>query len=307
MTRRISVKSLFAKHLHPALLTLLLTLPGPAAAQDRLNIYTVNYPLQYFAERIAGDRAEVHLPAPPDVDPAFWMPDRDIIQQYRQSDLLLLNGAGYAKWTHHVSLPRRRSLDTTRAVRDRYLATATGPRHKHGPGGEHQHGGTAFTTWLDPTLAIAQADAVRQALTRLRPTDTETFDTRFEQLRGELQALDRQLDAITSQKPDLPLLASHPVYQYLAGRYGLNLKSLHWEPDSEPDPAQWQALDARLQQHPARWMLWENDPLPAIAERLAARGISVVVYRPAGNRPADGDLMTVMQENARSLMRAFDD
>jgi zinc transport system substrate-binding protein len=30
------------------------------------------------------------------------------------------------------------------------------------------------------------------------------------------------------------LLASHPVYQYLARRYGLNLRSLVWETDEVP-------------------------------------------------------------------------
>ncbi|MEA3275247.1 MAG: hypothetical protein U9Q81_08160, partial [Pseudomonadota bacterium] len=42
------------------------------AASERLVLYTVNYPLQYFAERIAGEHAQVVFPAPADVDPAFW-------------------------------------------------------------------------------------------------------------------------------------------------------------------------------------------------------------------------------------------
>ena len=37
----------------------------------KLVIYTVNYPLAYFAERIGGDLVAVHFPAPEDVDPAF--------------------------------------------------------------------------------------------------------------------------------------------------------------------------------------------------------------------------------------------
>lgn len=38
-------------------------------------VYTVNYPLAYFAERIAGDSVNVVFPTPPDIDPAFWSPD----------------------------------------------------------------------------------------------------------------------------------------------------------------------------------------------------------------------------------------
>jgi len=52
---------------------------SPAIAEsesgEKITVYTVNYPLKYFAQRIAGDRATVVFPAPPDVDPVFWMPD----------------------------------------------------------------------------------------------------------------------------------------------------------------------------------------------------------------------------------------
>ena len=49
---------------------------APVAEQtaDTLVIYTVNYPLAFFAERIGGDLVEVVFPAPVDEDPAFWSP-----------------------------------------------------------------------------------------------------------------------------------------------------------------------------------------------------------------------------------------
>jgi zinc transport system substrate-binding protein len=70
---------------------------APAAAAERLVVYAVNYPLQYFAQRIAGDYAEVVLPVPTGVDPAFWQPDAAGIGGFQRADVILLNGAGYAK------------------------------------------------------------------------------------------------------------------------------------------------------------------------------------------------------------------
>ena len=43
-----------------------------SASADRLSVYVVNYPLKYFAERIAGEHATVILPVPAGNDPAFW-------------------------------------------------------------------------------------------------------------------------------------------------------------------------------------------------------------------------------------------
>ena len=84
----------------------------PSAA-GKLLIYTVNYPLAYFAERIGGDSVEVVFPAPDGIDPAFWQPTTTDILGYQSADLILLNGAGYAKWLSRVSLPAAGLVDTS--------------------------------------------------------------------------------------------------------------------------------------------------------------------------------------------------
>ncbi|MEJ2085889.1 MAG: zinc ABC transporter substrate-binding protein, partial [Acidobacteriota bacterium] len=63
-----------------------------------LVLYTVNYPLQYFAQRIGGDLVEAAFPAPEGDDPAYWKPTPEQILAYQNADLILLNGADYAKW-----------------------------------------------------------------------------------------------------------------------------------------------------------------------------------------------------------------
>ena len=67
-----------------------------AGAGNKLVVYSVNYPLQYFAECIAGEYAEVRFPVPADVDPALWKPDAQTVSQYKSAYLILLNGAGDA-------------------------------------------------------------------------------------------------------------------------------------------------------------------------------------------------------------------
>ncbi len=274
-------------------------------AEDRLRIYTVNYPLAYFAERIAGDLAEVTFPAPRGVDPAFWMPDAGTIAAYQAADLVLLNGADYAKWTGKVSLPRSRLVDTSRGLRDAYIREVDGISHNHGPGGEHAHGGLAFTTWLDLSQAAQQAEAIARALARKRPDGKEQIDRNLQSLWEDLLALDERVTEITRTDPGRPLLASHPVYQYLARRYGLNLRSVMWEPEELPNEGQWNALEGILKDHPAKWMLWEGEPRQATATRLRALGINSLVLDPCANRPGKGDFLTVMTENARNLDRIF--
>ena len=100
---------------------------------------------------------------------------------------------------------------------------------------------------------------------------------------------------------DVPLLYSHPVYEYLQTRYGLNGRSVIWEPDELPEEVQWKGLRELLQEHPARTMLWEAEPLPALAERLTRLGVESRIYAPGANRPEVGDWLTLMNANLRTL------
>jgi zinc transport system substrate-binding protein len=277
---------------------------GPAAA-ERLTVYTVNYPLQYFTERIAGDRAEVVFPAPVDVDPAFWKPDAATIGAYQRADLVLLNGADYAKWVGQVSLPRRRLVDTSAAFAEQFIKSGTDIAHSHGAGDEHAHAGTAFTTWLDPGQAILQAEAIKSALIKKRPQAQADFERNYAALESDLFALDTELKKILSNARGETLLASHPVYQYLARAYDLDLRSVLWEPGTFPSEAQWNELAVLAETNSAKWMLWEGEPLPEPVARLEQMGIGSIVFDPCGNAPGEGDYLSVMQANLARLRRAF--
>ncbi len=273
--------------------------------QAALSVYVVNYPLQYLAGRIGGDRIEVSYPAPAGEDPAYWSPDAETIASYQKADLILLNGATYAKWTERVTLPASKLVDTSASFKDRYMIMEDAMVHSHGPEGEHSHGETAFTTWLDPTLAVEHARAIHDALIKARPNAQPAFEAGFASLEADLLALDERLERAVAGKTDTPLVGSHPVYQYLARRYGLNLRAVHFEPDEPPADDGWHDLEHLLEGHPAKWMLWEDAPIQETADRLRELGIESVVYNPCGNRPEEGDYVSVMQSNVAGVERIF--
>jgi len=296
---------MFARVVHLVILCAVLSAPVLASGQNRLTIYVVNYPLQYFAQRIAGEHAEVTFPTTGDEDPALWQPTIEIIAGYQQADLILLNGANYAKWVDRVSLPQRKLVDTSASFRDHYIHVKAGTTHSHGPGGDHSHTGTAFTTWLDFNQAAEQARAIADAMTRKQPALEEVFVRNFTALEADLLALDKLIQSIVATRPDLPLMASHPVYQYFQRRYGLNLQSVMWEPGEVPGEVQWTGLERILKEHPARWMIWESEPHPQSVKRLRGMGVESIVFNPAANRPEAGDFLSVMRQNVTHLQRVF--
>ncbi len=279
--------------------------PGGGSEAGIPTVYTVNYPLQYFAERIGGDLLQVEFPAPADIDPAFWTPDAGALAGFQAADLVLLNGATYAKWLAVVSVPESRTVNTSAEFEGRYINLAETVTHSHGLGGEHSHAGTAFTTWLDPTLAVEHARAITAALAARWPEHQEAFAAGFESLAADLIAIDRQIGEIVARDPDKVLLGSHPVYQYLAARYDLDLHAVQWEPDEAPSVEQWQALEAVRADHPAQWMLWEDEPLAETAARLRELGVEPIVFDQCANVPPAGDYLSVMRQNVENLRRAY--
>ncbi len=271
-----------------------------------LSVYVVNYPLKYFAERIGGDLVDVQFPVPADEDPAYWSPGSEAIVAYQQADVILLNGAGYAKWVKKVSLPPSKLVDTSSAFADRLIEIKEQAMHIHGPKGKHAHGGYAFTTWLDPKLAMEQARAVNKALCAKLPDSKVKLANRFAELEGELLEIDKQLKDVFSADPKRPLVFSHPVYQYFERRYGLNGRSVHWEPDEAPTEAMWAELKELLAGHPAKWMLWEGDSDAETVAKLKDLGLGSVVFDPCGTVPAEGDFLSMMRKNVDELQPAYE-
>ena len=104
-----------------------------------------------------------------------------------------------------------------------------------------------------------------------------------------------------------PLLGSHPVYQYLAERYGLDLWSVHFEPDEPPSESGWQELREMQQQRTASLMLWEAEAMEPTRDHLEREfGITSIVFSPCANAPDVDDYMDVMRANAQRLSAVAD-
>ncbi|MBW2711471.1 MAG: zinc ABC transporter substrate-binding protein [Deltaproteobacteria bacterium] len=144
-----------------------------------------------------------------------------------------------------------------------------------------------------------------EILSRKKPEAKDFFEKNYTALEHDLLSLDSKMKNIAAKNPSSLLVASHPVYDYLSRRYGLNIKSVHWEPDEFPSDAQWSELRAMLKKHSAKWMIWEGKPMKESAERLKAVGVNSLVFDPCGNIPDQGDFMSVIWRNGKNLESAF--
>ena len=284
------------------ILAVSLVVSNAALAQDKPRIVAVNYPLQYFAERLLGEEAEVIYPVPDGVDPSFWRPSIADISTIQSADLILLNGAGFATWTSKVSLPRSKLVDTSRGLEDRFIATAS-ITHSHGDGGEHSHEGTASYTWLDLSLAVFQAQAIADAIKARSLVDSDDVDERMAEISEELNALDTAARATLEAVTDIVFIATHPRYQYLARAYGLEVLALEWDAGAMPDGEDLAELETLKNDSGATVLIWEAEPPAAAIDAAKSLGLESLVFPPMAVPPS----MTTLLESFAASVEALAD
>ncbi len=259
-----------------------------------------NYPLYFFTQRIAGAGFDVLYPVPKDVDPAFFKPSAEIVSIYQSAEIIFINGAGYESWMDNVSLSQRKVVNTSVKAIEKYIREKS-HSHSHGPDGEHVHAETAFTTWLDQSIALAQAREIYETLMKIYPESKQDFDNNYDKLESEINELDNQLDNIFNPYKGTTLYASHPVYQYLAKRYGISIKSEHWEPGQKVESDIVKTFLESFSINDTKIMLWEGEPHPETRKLLENAGVKVVLFIPCGNKPPQGDYLSVMKANIENL------
>jgi zinc transport system substrate-binding protein len=290
------------RFLNLALAAVLMTFATFAQAQDTPRVVSVNYPLQYFADRLLDGAAEVDFLVPDDVDPSFWRPSIADISAIQSADLILLNGAGFATWVDRVSLPRARVVNTSAAIEDQFIVTES-ITHSHGEGTEHSHEGLASYTWLDPTLAMAQAEAIAAAISAQGLAPAQDVEDRLADLRSELEAIDAEARAGLGGLADVAIIATHPRYQYFARRYGLSIAALEWDAGAMPTDAEVADLRALVEESGAEVMIWEDQPPAAAFEMTAALGLRNVVF-PTLAHGVDGRSFIEVVAEAHSALAA---
>lgn len=279
------------------------TSPAPAPASHRLQVMTTFYPTTYFAKRIAGPSADIVCPLPKDADAAFWQPSPEILAQYQKADLILVNGANFERWVGTATLPETRVVACADVFKSEWIEIKNALTHSHGPGGMHTHTGINGHTWPDPINAIAEGNAIRDALIARDGAHKADYAANARALENDLLTLDGELKTIAVKGP---VFASHPSYNYLARRYGWDLTNFGLEPNEPPTEAQIAEIRKAAADHPGvKLMLWEDAPCPAAQKLMDELGLAVVVFNPGEQSDAkDGDYLALMRANIGRLRAA---
>jgi zinc transport system substrate-binding protein len=294
------MKSVVGMLLGAALLT-----PGCAAFTDD-SVGTANgvqvaaafYPLQYVADRVAGDRATVEDLTAPGGEPHDLELNPVETAEVAQADLVVYE-RGFQPAVDDA-------VDENAAgdVLDVGTVVRLVAFREHGV--DSDEADPHF--WQDPLLLASVGDAVAQRLGELDPAGADDYTANAADLRGDLEALDRAYAAGLAHCDRDTVVVSHDAFGYLQ-RYGLHLQAIAGlSPDTEPTPADLARLQDLIRTDGITTVFSETLASPETAEALARdTGVESRVLDPVeglSDATSGEDYLSLMRSNLAALEEA---
>ncbi|NYH90956.1 metal ABC transporter substrate-binding protein [Actinopolymorpha rutila] len=287
---------------------------------DRLSVVAAFYPLQYAAERVAGDTANVVNLTKPGAEPHDLELSPRAVGTVSQADLVVyLRGLQPAVDSAVNQEAGDHSLDVTGAAKLTLPAPSAG-ESGHADHGNHVEGGEGADSvasgkdphfWLDPVRLAAVGDAIADRLAGADPAHAGAFRANAARLRTDLTTLDREFRAGLATCRNHDLVTSHAAFGYLAHRYGLTQFGITGlSPEQEPSPAELSSAATFARKHDVRTIYHETLVSPAVAKTVAREtGAGSAVLDPLEgltSQSAGKDYLAVMRANLAALRKGQD-
>ncbi|MBI4312480.1 MAG: zinc ABC transporter substrate-binding protein [Chloroflexi bacterium] len=294
-----------------ALVLLATACGGPANTESRggvhiigrLAVVTTNYPLQYFAQRIGGDAAEVVNLTPPGVEAHDFEPTPADIRAIGQADMVLYNGGEFDPWIDRALSSKDKTQIVVKALKASEGKTSYSAAN---PGDPH--------IWLDPLLAVEEVKLARDGMIRASPArKADAFKANADALISELTALDQRFQQSLATCRQRAFVTSHEAFGHFAARYGLQQVALSGvSPDAEPSPADMARIAQQLRALGTKYILTEPILSRQLAETLAKEiGAELLPFHPLESLTPDeaqrGETyFTIMDTNLQNLRKGLE-
>jgi len=215
-----------------------------------------------ITRNIAGDRFAVESLLPVGSDPHSYQATPQDVAKVSESELIIVNGAGYESFIHPL---------LENAGEEKTLIEASAGIS---PGEDAEHGLDPHM-WLDPNLVIAYVENIRDALTRFDPDGEAAYKSNADTYIAELKDLDawiiEQVEQVHAEKR--LLVTNHEAFGYFAERYGFDIVGTvieSFSTDASPSAQQLAALIDQIKSSGAPAIFLDASDNAMLAQQIAA-------------------------------------
>jgi len=270
------------------------------------------YPLEYVAERIAGDHAEVSALTSPGAEPHDLELTLEQIAALEEADVVVFSRGFQPAVDEAVDQVGTDDVVDAAEVADLVPPDEDSAAHEDGEEAL-DHGDEAVDPhfWLDPTRLATVAAAVEERLAVVDPAHADDYATNLADLQGDLEDLDTDAERGLAQCARDTVVVSHDAFGYYTDRYGLELEAINGlSPDAEPSPAHLRELSDLIEEKGITTVFSERLATAELADTLAGDlGLETDVLDPIeglSDETADEDYLSLMRVNLAAIQEAND-
>jgi zinc transport system substrate-binding protein len=268
--------------------------PAASAGAGGLTIDAAFYPLQFVAERVAGDYGTVTSLTAPGIEPHDLELSPATVRDMQKADVVLYIGGLQPAVEDAIKATGVPSFDAADAI----------------PLVARQTGELSFDPhfWLDPALVADYALAVGDQFAHLDPAHAEAYTKNAATLSEQLDALDSDFKTGLAACKRHDIITTHEAFGYLADAYGLHQEGLAGiDPEAEPSPARLREIKDIIAQTGATTIFTETLVSSRVADALATdAGVATTVLDPIESVADGTDYFGVMNNNLNALRTALD-
>ncbi|MEJ5224437.1 MAG: metal ABC transporter substrate-binding protein [Anaerolineales bacterium] len=285
---------------------------GGGQAQGAIRVLAVETFLADIAQNVAGDRIKVESLMPIGVDPHAFNPTPQDVRKVAESDVLILNGAGFEEFAQKMLENAGGERLVIEAAAGLTMRTREAEHDESG--GEHLHAGDPHF-WLDPLSVVKYVENIRDGLIAADPAGREVYTQNAAAYIAQLNDLHAWIETQVAQIPPerRVLVTDHDTLGYFADRYGFTVLGAiipNVSSGASPTAQEMAQLIDQVKSSGAPAIFVESISSPQLANQVAAEtGAKVVtdlythsITAPDGKAPT---YITMMRHNVETMVAAL--
>ncbi|WP_293977003.1 metal ABC transporter solute-binding protein, Zn/Mn family [uncultured Clostridium sp.] len=262
--------------------------------KDKVNIMVSVYPLKEFADKIAGDKAEISCMVPENMEPHDYEPKTKDFEALTKSDAFIYNGLGLETWVDSVNSAIGdkdiRIVDSSDGVDVRKEGDSIDPH-----------------SWLSLKEAQKQAENIKNTLVEIDEKNKDYYQENYDVFVSELESLYNEYKEKFDGISHKDFVTGHAAFGYLCRDFGLNQKSVeNLFAEGEPTPRQLQELVMFCKDNNIKTVFSESLASPKVSETLANEvGAQVVPILTLESSEDDKSYIEAMKYNLEEIYKCL--
>jgi zinc transport system substrate-binding protein len=263
--------------------------------EEKIRINVSIYPIKEFAEKIAGDKAEVTCLVPENVEPHDYEPKTKDFEDLTKAKAFIYNGLGMEPWIDQLNETISDQdiiiVDSSDGVQSRKEEEAVDPH-----------------SWLSLKNAEIQAENIKDTLIKVDEKNKDYYQENYNKFKNELEDLYNEYKVKFDKLNKKNFITGHAAFGYLCRDFGLTQKSVeNLFAEGEPTPKQLEDLVNYCRENNIKTVFSESLASPKVSETLAKEvKAEVVSIYTIESKEDDKDYIEAMRYNLEVIYKCLE-